>query len=68
MELGSSGLAVKLCITHTIEREASKFIVAVSAEIAMFKNFNFVYALLVATRKRSPCCAIGGFQNSSATI
>ncbi len=30
MELGSSGPAVKLSITHTIEREPSKFIAAVS--------------------------------------
>jgi uncharacterized protein YndB with AHSA1/START domain len=30
MELEPSGLAVKLSITHTIEREPSKFIVAVS--------------------------------------
>jgi uncharacterized protein YndB with AHSA1/START domain len=31
MELGSSGPAAKLSITHTIEREPSKFIMAVSA-------------------------------------
>ena len=31
MELGSSGPAVKLSITHIIERESSKFIAAVSA-------------------------------------
>jgi uncharacterized protein YndB with AHSA1/START domain len=30
MELEPSGTAVKLCITHTIEREPSKFIAAVS--------------------------------------
>jgi|SRR5579872_3989107 len=30
MELEPSGSAVKLCITHTIEREPSKFIAAVS--------------------------------------
>ena len=30
MELEPSGTAVKLCITHTIEREPSKFITAVS--------------------------------------
>ena len=30
MELEPSGTAVKLSITHTIEREPSKFIVAVS--------------------------------------
>jgi hypothetical protein len=31
MELEPSGTAVKLSITHTIEREPSKFIAAVSA-------------------------------------
>jgi hypothetical protein len=34
MELEQSGPAVKLSITHTIERDASKFIAAVSGGLA----------------------------------
>jgi uncharacterized protein YndB with AHSA1/START domain len=35
MEIGSNGSAVKFSITHTIERESSKFIAAVSGAWTM---------------------------------